>query len=185
MATSIENESCRVCCENLPKKSRRSIFSQFFGVLEQLCEVTDRIPHACDGESPYVCSGCFNKLNKLYKIEYDLKNKVAELRNQKLAFLGELRKKYQNSRSSTPTSTPRKLSKRIIKHSPTPRKVKRPASEETPNVTILCKEPDVAKPKSKKKLMLTDTTNVSKEFTPGKVKVSILRYTNRLGTFLY
>ena len=89
------------------------------------------IPHVCDGQLPYVCSGCFNKLNK---IEFDQINKVTELRNQKLNLLGELRNKYLNSPASSPT--PKKSSKRVIQHTPTPRKVKIRPVRETENVTV-------------------------------------------------
>ena len=180
MAAPLSTENCRVCSEQLPKKSRRSIFNQFFSVFEQLCEVMGHIPHVCDGESPYVCSGCFNKLNK---IELDLTNKVTELRNQKLNLLGELRNKYLKSLASS--STPKKSSKRVIQHTHTPRKVKIRPVGETENVTVRETENaeipavnqhtqvDATQLKSRKKLVLTENnSNVQKEFTPGKVKVS-------------
>ena len=191
MAALDENESCRLCSEKLAKKSRRLIFNQFFSVFEQLCEIVGHVPHVKDGESPYVCSACFNKLNRLNKIEFDLKNKVSELRIQKLSLVGELRKKYLTTSAARSSSTPKKLSKRIIQHSPTPRKVKsRPEAEfveaESKSEKKLhspthrkvqvrpeaeCGEPE---PKSKKKLNLTaeaTSTKRKKEFTPGKVKV--------------
>ena len=74
-------EKCRVCGEKLPKKSRRLIFNQYFSVFEQLCEVLGDVPRASDGGSTFVCSGCLNKLNKLCKIEFEIKNKVTEVKS--------------------------------------------------------------------------------------------------------
>ena len=174
----MSGEKCRVCGEQLPKKSRRLIFNQYFSVFEQLCEVLGDVPCASDGGSTYVCSGCFNKLNKLCKIEFEIKNKVTELTNQKLNLLGELRRKYLES--SAQTVTPKKSTKRIIQHTPTPRKIKiRPSTSTRPfgetDVTETSTEShDVSQMKSRKKLVLAETSKGpdKKEFTPGKVKVS-------------
>ena len=136
-----DNSVCRVCGELLQKKSRRSIFNQFFGVFEQLCEVLEHSPHINDEGSPYVCSVCFNKLSKLKKIEFDIANKEKELTDKKLNLLMELRKQYLGSSQSTP----KEPTKRIIQYIPTFRKVKiRPSVSICPFLSPNRKVGDVA-----------------------------------------
>ena len=135
MAAPVKNESCRVCDENLPEKSRRSIFNQFFTVHDQLCEIIGRVPQPIDCESLYVCSSSFNKLNKLNELEFDLTNKLAELQKQKISLVQELWGKYLNTRSSrSQYVTPKKLT-RVILRSPTPRKSKTRPEERVPEET--------------------------------------------------
>ncbi|KAK3099437.1 hypothetical protein FSP39_004353 [Pinctada imbricata] len=132
-ASSDGGNTCRICHENLPKKYRRSIFSESFGVFSQLTQVLDIQPHSNDGLSSYVCGFCFSKLNKLSKIDYDLVNKMGMLQKEKQDLVLLLRTKYMTSipanEDQKPRScvTPRKKfdsNKRMIKHSPTPRKLK-------------------------------------------------------------
>ncbi|KAK3084067.1 hypothetical protein FSP39_007625 [Pinctada imbricata] len=134
-ASSDGGNTCRICHENLPKKYRRSIFSESFGVFSQLTQVLDIKPHSNDGLSSYVCGFCFSKLNKLSKINYDLVNKMGMLQKEKQDLVLLLRTKYVTSIPATedqkPRScggiTPRKKfdsNKRMLKHSPTPRKLK-------------------------------------------------------------
>lgn len=113
---------CRLCHGILPKKQRRTIFSDSFGVFNQLCEVLDHVPQLNDDKGKYVCGFCWNKLNKLSKIEYDLKTKLEALKEERINLLKTLREKY-NTQSSA-VFTP-KTKKRCIVHSPTPRKTKR------------------------------------------------------------
>lgn len=113
---------CRLCHGILPKKQRRTIFSDTFGVFNQLCEVLDHVPQLNDDKGKYVCGFCWNKLNKLSKIEYDLKTKLEALKEERINLLKTLREKY-NTQSSA-VFTP-KTKKRCIVHSPTPRKTKR------------------------------------------------------------
>ena len=168
MADPVQNESCRVCDQNLQKKSRRSIFNQFFTVHDQLCEVIGRVPQPNDCESSYVCSCCFNKLNKLNKLEFDLTNKLAELQKQKISLVQELRGKYLNTRSSrSPYVTPKKLTKRVILHSPPPRKSKTRPEERVREETELQVKPP-------KKLVLSGCGAEAREFTLGKAKVVFL-----------
>ncbi|XP_062572276.1 uncharacterized protein LOC134234243 [Saccostrea cucullata] len=146
-------ELCRLCGEQLPQKFRRVIFSPSFKVFKQLSEVLNHSPCENDSLSRYVCYPCFNKLNKLEKIDYDLENKLKALEAEKSSILQELRYKHglHSSRQvststfktstgissdhnsvSLPTSskvlaTPTKCTtrtKRTIVHTPTPRKFK-------------------------------------------------------------
>ena len=80
--------------------------------------------------------------------------------------------------SSAQTVTPKKSTKRVIQHTPTPRKIKiRPSTRpfgETDITETSTESHDVSQMKSRKKLVLADTSKGpdEKEFTPGKVKVS-------------
>lgn len=80
---------CRLCHEVLPVKNRRTIFTPTFGVSSQLTEVLGYTPRDDDGLSKYVCGFCFSKLNKLSKIEFDLKHKVQTLNVEKSSLLKE------------------------------------------------------------------------------------------------
>lgn len=91
-------------------------------MFNQLCEVIDHVPQLNDDKGKYVCGFCWNKLNKLSKIEYDLETKLEALKEERINLLKTLREKY-NTQSSA-VFTP-KTKKRWILHSPTPRKTKR------------------------------------------------------------
>ena len=126
------DDNCRLCTERLPKKNRRSVFSDSFLVTKQLIEVIGCIPNRNDSCSSFICYRCFNKLNKLSKIDFDLQNKLTVLHIEKQQIISELRAKANFS--SPPISeiqhvqthsTPQKSGKRIIIHTPTPRKVKK------------------------------------------------------------
>ena len=43
MAAPVKNKKCCVCDEILPKKSRQSIFNEFFIVHDQLCEILGQV----------------------------------------------------------------------------------------------------------------------------------------------
>jgi hypothetical protein len=58
------------------KKQRRTIFCATFGVLNQLLAIIDHVPQPNDGKRQYICSFCWKKLNKLGKIENDIKTKL-------------------------------------------------------------------------------------------------------------
>jgi hypothetical protein len=118
MAAPTESASCRLCHGVLPKKQRRTIFGATFGVYDQLLEILDYIPHPNDGKGLYICGFCWNKLNKLCKIENDIKTKVEKLKNDRLLLINDLRRKHFCT-ITTPESQ-----KHAIVHSPTPRKVK-------------------------------------------------------------
>lgn len=177
---------CRLCHEVLPVKNRRTIFTPTFGVSSQLTEVLGYTPRDDDGLSKYVCGFCFCKLNKLSKIEFDLKHKVQTLNVEKSSLLKSLRDTYLSSNaaiksprrqqfvtSESALRTPKLLDsgKRITYHSPTPRKCKKPllfTPKKTTERTILPKrtvteENKSADPQPKR-------VNV-KLFSPSKVKV--------------
>lgn len=113
---------CRLCHGILPKKQRRTVFGDTFEVFDQLLEVLDHVPQLNDDKGKYICWLCWNKLNKLSKIEYDLKTKLQALKEQRINLLKTLREKYKPI--SSPAFTP-KTKKRLLVHSPTPRKIKR------------------------------------------------------------
>ena len=127
---------CRLCHEILPKRSRRTICGDTFGISQQLSEVLGYVPHVQDGISRYVCGFCFTKLNKLSKIDYDILHRVESLRAEKYDMIKTLRSnylsKFQSCQSKVPspdvstsmTNTPTRLNKCVGLHSPTPRKVK-------------------------------------------------------------
>ena len=133
---------CILCLENLPKKNRRNVFSETFTVKKQLAEVLGAMPDSARQHPSYTCFPCFNKLNKLSKIYFDLENKLENLKRERLQLLCQLRSKIitnQPAQLKTPSlpipdpigatgtdlaDTPRKLSKRIIIRTPTPRKTK-------------------------------------------------------------
>lgn len=133
---------CRLCNDNLPVKNRRTIFTDTFGVFSQLVEILSYVPCDSDGLSKYVCGFCFSKLNKLSKIEFDIMHKVEALKIEKTSLIKSLREKHLRSKGksppkqlSAPTPTPRTpqhqdsgLSgkRSAFKHSPTPRKCKKP-----------------------------------------------------------
>ena len=92
MASCVEN--CRLCHESLPPKHRRTIFTETFGLTNQLIEVLGYIPRAEDGMSKYLCGFCFTKLNKLSKIEFDISHCLEALKNEKCELLKMLRALY-------------------------------------------------------------------------------------------
>lgn len=134
--------TCRTCFCELDKKSRRTIFSNTFEVAQQLYEVLGHVPHEDDGLSKYVCSHCYSKLKKLSKIDFDLINKLEELRKEKNELIKAMRAKRSEEYKTTCTCTSNSVSdasvtndinvqedgskrSRPILHSPTPRKVKK------------------------------------------------------------
>lgn len=141
MAAPTKIDVFRVCCQTLDKKSRRTIFSTTFNVLQQLIEVLGYIPKQNDGLSYYVCSFCFVKLNKLSKIDFDLMHKIEALNNEKYEIIKTLREKmnvtftpvgktkdqtHHEKSTVADANDERKPEclKRGTIHSPTPRKLK-------------------------------------------------------------
>lgn len=148
---------CRICKDNNLNKYRRLIFGKSFTVSEQLAEVLRCQPKENDGNSPFVCQMCFNKLNKLYKIDFELKHKVDQLKIEKSEILSNLRAnvivntvdvapvntpvkaveaawpetEYVHADSNVQTPKRSRTSKRLILHSPTPRKAKQMFAEDT------------------------------------------------------
>ena len=128
MATCVEN--CRLCQESLPPKHRRTIFTETFGLANQLIEVLGYIPRAEDGMSKNFCGFSFTKLNKLSNIAHRLE----ALKNEKFDFLKMLRACYVQRAPSPRLSAEKQTcgksrqetSKHPLFHSPTPRKVKKP-----------------------------------------------------------
>ena len=109
------------CSSELPKKHRRVIFGDSFGVFSQLTQIIDHVAIPSDGLSRYVCGFCFMKLNKLRKINVDLVTKLDALRREKTELESLLWEKHKQSGiQKTPTGK-----KRMIIHSPTPRKSKK------------------------------------------------------------
>lgn len=62
--------ACRLCHGILPKKQ----------VCDKLLEVLDHVPQPNDDKGKYICRFCWNKLNKLSKIEYENKARSFERR---------------------------------------------------------------------------------------------------------
>lgn len=77
------------------KKQRRTIFGETFGVYDQLLEIIDCVPHPDDDGSNYVRGMLWNKLNKLSKLEHDIKTKLESLKADRLELIRTLRQKYQ------------------------------------------------------------------------------------------
>ncbi|XP_033745242.1 uncharacterized protein LOC117330830 [Pecten maximus] len=129
-------DDCRVCGEILTKKQRRTVFGDTFGVFDQLSQVLSYVAKPNDGLSRFVCGFCFNKLNKLHKIDYDLMHKLDALRSEKITIISALKEKLKNARQiQKPPVTPvRSHKKRVMLHSPTPRKTKK-ALFKTPTKT--------------------------------------------------
>ena len=156
---------CRLCHANLPKKQRRTIFSETFGVLNQLVEVIDEVPQRNDGHGNYVCGLCWNKFNRLSKIEHDLKTKLKALKEERLSLLKTLREKHgaQPFISLTPKSK-----KHYIVHSPTPRKAKKSLT-----LTPQRGHQDSAEATIEKQKIKREKVSIQL-FSPGKVKVGNL-----------
>ncbi|KAK3108079.1 hypothetical protein FSP39_000760 [Pinctada imbricata] len=139
--------ACRICLDEPSKKNRRVIFGETFHVLSQLTQVLDYVPSPCDGLSKYVCNLCFTKLNKLHKIDFDLVNKIDSLRKEKKELLCYLREKIPAREIVSPLKTPKRQEKRVITHSPTPRKTKkslfsiRPRTEQHNELMDLASQP--------------------------------------------
>lgn len=153
---SLDKEKCRICTKNLTKKQRRLIFSDAFKVFGQLVEVLGYVPKNSDGLSPCICFRCYNKINNISKIDFDLNNRLDQLKAEKRIIITELRKNVKkpahlhlSPQLSAPSGRPspvasavtsetqhdiiceRKpyspakfIGKRLIKHTPTPRKTK-------------------------------------------------------------
>ena len=85
---------CRLCHRILPKKQRCTIFGERFGVFDKLLEIIDYVPHPNDDRGQYICGMCWNKLNKLGKIEHDIKTKVESLRSERQVLIRDLRLKH-------------------------------------------------------------------------------------------
>jgi hypothetical protein len=99
MAAPVEGSFCRLCHGILPKKQRRTIFGATFDVLNQLLEIIDHVPQPNDGKGQHICIFCWNKLNKLGKIENDIKTKLETLKT----LIRDLRLKH-HQQVSTPKS---------------------------------------------------------------------------------
>jgi hypothetical protein len=97
---------CRLCHEILPKRSRRTICGDTFGISQQLSEVLGYVPHVQDGISRYVCGFCFTKLNKLSKIDYDILHRVESLRAEKYDMIKTLRSNYLSKFQSCQSKVP-------------------------------------------------------------------------------
>uniref|UniRef100_A0A8W8MH78 ZAD domain-containing protein n=1 Tax=Magallana gigas TaxID=29159 RepID=A0A8W8MH78_MAGGI len=157
-------DECILCLEKLPKKNRRHILSDTFNVKQQLYEVLGFIPE--QQLSPqYTCYRCFNNLNRLSKIEFDLESKLSALKREKDEIINQLRPRRNVLLPARPSvtsenvggacsssCTPRKSNKRLIIRTPTPRKTKKILVQHT------------AQPKVRKRLS-------EDQLTPSKVKV--------------
>lgn len=153
---------CRICSCVLPAKNRRKIFSESFHVKEQLKEVLGQNLSTLDECSQYVCYKCFNKLNRLSKIDFDINSRIYILKKERETIITDLKAKCIQNQSVQPSqrrvldctnagsSTPLHTGKRIIMHTPTPRKVKMPKQVQSQGAIP-----------AKRKL----------EISPGKVKV--------------
>lgn len=89
---SLDQETCRICTEILTKKQRRQTFSDAFKVFGQLVEVLGYVPKNSDGLSPCICFRCYNKIKKIPKIDFDLNNRLDQLKAEKRIIITEFRK---------------------------------------------------------------------------------------------
>ena len=125
---------CRICQVVLAPKNKRLIFSDSFVVFEELKEVLGYSPTKDDCLSNYVCYHCLSKLNRLNKISFDIKHKVDILKREKSTLITQLKSLLppvtveKHARDGVGgDNTPKCIAKkRVIVHTPTPRKVKRP-----------------------------------------------------------
>ena len=173
MATPIDTV-CRACHENIPAKHRRVIFGETFGVFQQLCEVIGYVPRQNDSISRYVCGYCFTKLNKLFKIDFELQNRLDNLKAEKTSIITTMRSKFlagniqplspkmPHSSGKSPMQTTSVTVKHRIQHSPTPRKVKKSMHITSPRIPLPAQE---EKTKVKRKRVSIQL------FSPDKVKV--------------
>lgn len=124
---------------------------------------------------------CFTRLNKLHKIDTDLLHKMEALRRDKGEVLGSLREKHAKAVLNI-AKTQKSQNKRIIVHSPTPRKTKKTLFT-TPRKEHIDQEGQAMQEDSQKLFLATPIENVKpitiKSFTPSKIKVivDILLYT--------
>ncbi|XP_033745060.1 uncharacterized protein LOC117337649 [Pecten maximus] len=160
-------ETCRVCHNQLPAKSRRIIFGPTFNVFDQLSQVIGYVALQTDGKSKYVCGFCFTKLNKLSKIDFDLVTKLETLKNEKQKLVSELRDKYLTNMPQT--QTPKSLKRtKPLQHTPTPRKSKKALWTTPSRSTHAVQTAPASTPKTSKPAI----TGVKvKLFTPSKIKV--------------
>lgn len=89
--------TCDICYSLFPKKQRRTIGAETFHPQTELVEVLGYEPPK--DSSHYVCMKCFNRLNKLAKIDFDLHHKLDQLTVERRGILQELRSlltPYQN-----------------------------------------------------------------------------------------
>ncbi|XP_069126748.1 uncharacterized protein [Argopecten irradians] len=176
-------EACRVCHNQLPAKSRRSIFSPSFHILDQLSQVIGYVALETDGKSKYVCGSCFTKLNRLAKIDFDLVTKLDSLREDKNKLVSELRDRYISSMPQSLMATPKSLKRpKPQQHTPTPRKSKK-ALWRTPqrSVSKLSEQPQQSETLTAAIESQTTASPIRskppsssvkvKLFTPSKVKV--------------
>ena len=68
-----------------------------------------------------LCCFCFNKINRLHKIDGDLKTKVSKLREEKSVLIGELKALPGFSESENVTTTPKSKPQKRGINTPTPR----------------------------------------------------------------
>lgn len=88
--------TCEICSLLSPKKQRRTIGAETIHPQKQQVEVIEYEPPK--DSSHYVCMKCFNRLNKLAKIDFDLLHKLDQLTVERRGILQELRsllKPYQ------------------------------------------------------------------------------------------
>ena len=84
---------CSLCFDVLLKKSYRNVLAQVFPSKDAICEVLGVSRQQLQAQSKcYVCAQCFNKLNRLEKVNFELRNKLDQLRNEKVVLLQALRK---------------------------------------------------------------------------------------------
>lgn len=173
---------CRLCGSILSKKRRRVIFSESFGVFNQLVEIIDEVPKEQDDRGKYVCSHCWNKLKRLSKLEHDIWTKLEALREERCSLIGKLRETHRQA-CLLPQSTSRpslvltpKSKKHPLVHSPTPRKLKKPLLK-TPHKErdLPTNLPDIAE-KRKTKIQL---------FSPDKIKVFFLSFFGLFSYYIY
>lgn len=201
---SLDQEKCRICTENLTKKQRRLIFSDAFKVFGQLVEVLGYVPKNSDGLSPCICFRCYNKINKISKIDFDLNNRLDQLKAEKRIIITELRKNVKKparlhlspqlsapsgrpspvasavssetqhdiirERKSYACSPAKFIGKRLIKHTPTPRKTK--LLKTTPAKTT-----SLEIPKAKRRLNIPGPV-----LSPFKAKVQVRSATEKIRT---
>ena len=72
-----------------------------------MLEIIDYVPHPNDDRGQYICGMCWNKLNKLGKIEHVIKTKVELLRSERQVLIRDLRLKHKDDISTQQVCTPK------------------------------------------------------------------------------
>ncbi len=124
-------KSCLVCCQEITdKKSYNSIErAGTLGLRNILCEVVNGTQLDQADKDLVLCRASFNKLNRISKIDFDLKHRIQKLQEERTLLVDGLKKLRDCQDTAFPGthshSTPTKNGeKTLIAHTPTPNKRK-------------------------------------------------------------